>query len=281
MIDSAPVSIGNQASSLLRDVFELPGLRALARPLRRRMFQRAFSGGNAYWGVYDSYAQALASARELSTRDLPASYDLESAGRMYRDQLKQIRIGDYPLVYWLSQLIPAGSHRIFDLGGNIGVSYYGFAPYLQYPEGLQWTVLDMPAVMAVGRKWADQHDAARRLAFAQAAEQAGGCDLLLSSGALQYLDYTLPELLQKLDTKPRHVLVNLTPMHASRSFFTLQNLSIAICPYRVMAVDEFISGMQAQGYRVRDHWQSPERDLRVPFEPDCTVDSYHGFCFER
>src|SRR3546814_13532249 len=69
-------------------------------------------------------------------------------------------------------------------------------------------------------------------------------------------------------------------MHPDRSFFTRQNLSIAICPYRVMSVPEFTEGMQSLGYRVVDHWQSPERHLRVPFEPGCTVDRYHGFPFE-
>src|SRR3546814_9716109 len=90
--------------------------------------------------------------------------------------------------------------------------------------------------MAAGRRWAQGHDAERQLSFTDSVEHADGQDILLSTGALQYLDYTLPELLQRLRRKPRHVLVNLTPMHPDRSFFTLQNLSIAICPYRVMSV---------------------------------------------
>lgn len=87
------------------------------------------------------------------------------------------------------------------------------------------------------------------------------------------------QLLQRLQARPRHVLVNLTPMHPTRSFFTLQNLSIAICPYRVMSVPDFTASMEALGYCMLDHWQSFERSLRIPFEPECTVDSYHGFHF--
>src|SRR3546814_9186296 len=83
------------------------------------------------------------------------------------------------------------------------------------------------SVMAAGRRWAQGHDAERQLSFTDSVEHADGQDILLSTGALQYLDYTLPELLQRLRRKPRHVLVNLTPMHPDRSFFTLQNLSIA------------------------------------------------------
>lgn len=261
------------------DVSELPVLRLVSRPMRRKLFQRPYRVENDYYGMYESYAAAQSAAQDLSTRTLPASYDIDAAGRLYRENLRNIRVSDYPLVYWLGRLLAEGQRRIFDLGGHIGVSYYGFRHYLDYPPDLAWTVHDVPAVMAAGRKWAAEHDPQGKLAFAGSPDAADGQDILLSTGALQYLDYTLPELLQRLRAKPRHVLVNLTPMHPSRSFFTLQNLSIAICPYRIMSVPEFTSGMEALGYRMLDHWQSFERSLHVPFEPECEVDSYHGFHF--
>lgn len=269
----------NRLGNIAMEASELPVLRMLSRPIRRKLFQRPYRDGNDYYGVYETFAAAHEAAQALSTRSLPATYDTDAAGRMYRAHLKSIRVSDYPLVYWLARLFAAGQRRLFDLGGHIGVSYYGFHHYLDYPSDLAWTVHDVPAVMAAGRKWASEHDPARKLAFAESADGADGHDILMSTGALQYLDYTLPELLQRLQAKPRHVLVNLTPMHPTRSFFTLQNLSIAICPYRVMSVPEFTSGMEALGYRMLDHWQSFERHLRVPFEPGCIVDSYHGFHF--
>ena len=259
---------------------ELPALRPLSEPIRRRLFRRPYGADNDYYGIFPTFAAAQEAANTLSTKSLPASYDTDAAGRLYRDHMRRIRVSDYPLVFWLGRLLDEGHRRIFDLGGHIGVSYYGFGDYLEYPADLEWTIHDLPSVMAAGRKWAAEHDPARRLAFTDSLEDADGQDILVSTGALQYLDYTLPELLQRLQRKPRHVLVNLTPMHPSRSFFTLQNLCIAICPYRVTSVPEFTEGMQSLGYRIVDHWQSLERHLRVPFEPDCTVDSYHGFHFE-
>lgn len=259
---------------------ELPALRPLSEPIRRNLFRRPFRADNDYYGVYPTFAAAQEAANALSTPSLPASYDIEAAGRLYRDHMRRIRVSDYPLVFWLGRLLADGRRRVFDLGGHIGVSYYGFRDYLDYPADLEWTVHDLPAVMATGRKWADEHDAARQLKFTDSPADADGQDILVSTGALQYLDYTLPELLQRLRRKPAHVLLNLTPMHPSRSFFTLQNLCIAICPYRVMSVAELTDGMQALGYRTVDHWQSLERHLRVPFEPEYTVDSYHGFHFE-
>jgi len=32
---------------------------------------------------------------------------------------------------------------------------------------------------------------------------------------------------------------------------------------------------------VVDHWSTTERHMRIPFEPACSVDRYHGFCFRR
>jgi putative methyltransferase (TIGR04325 family) len=261
--------------------FELPGLRRLAMPLYRRRFQRPFGDDNSYYGVYESFADAEAAAQALSTKFLPPTYDTEAAGRAYRNQLERIRVSDYPLVHWLSKLLSGGRRRIFDLGGNIGVSYYGFGRYIDYPADLHWQVHDVPAVMAAGRKWAAQHDPQQRIAFADSPDYADGADVLLSTGALQYLDYTLPQLLQRLSQPPPHVLVNLTPVHPTRGYFTLQNLTFAICPYRVMARPELVAGMESLGYRIIDEWNSRERGLKVPFEPACTIDNYSGFHFQR
>lgn len=261
---------------IANETAELPGVRLLAKPVYRRMFRR-HRHGNAYYGVFDTYAQA----QEHAPPTLPNSYDNDASGRMYRDQLNRIRVSDYPLVHWLSRLFAAGERRIFDLGGHIGVSYYGFSHYLDYPQDLRWQVHDMPRVLDAGREWAATHDPQRRLSFTDRREDADGCDILLSSGALQYLDYELPDLLRRLKRPPAHVLINLTPMHPSRGYFTLQNLGIAICPYRVSAVPQFVTDMAALGYHVADRWESFERELRVPFEPEYSIDRYYGFYFHR
>lgn len=281
MEDMRTDSLGAKLRAIGDAAAELPGLRRLAMPLYRRRFQRPFGDDNNYYGVYPTFADAQAAARALATRHLPPTYDTEAAGRMYRDQLARIRVSDYPPVYWLSRLLAAGCRRVFDLGGNIGVSYYGFGHYLDYPADLRWQVHDVPAVMAAGRKWAAQHDPQQRIAFADSPDHADGADVLLSTGALQYLDYTLPQLLQRLPQPPPHVLVNLTPVHPSRGYFTLQNLTFAICPYRVMARPELVAGMESLGYRIVDEWNSRERGLKVPFEPSCTIDNYSGFHFRR
>lgn len=269
--------IAKKLRRIANETAELPGIRWLAKPLYRRMFRRPYRDGNAYFGAYATYAQAL----EHAPQALPTSYDIATAGQMYRDRHDRIRVSDYPVVYWLSRLLSEGQRRVFDLGGHIGVSYYGFRGYLDYPTDLCWCVHDVPAIVATGRAWATEHDPQQHLHFSESADDADGQDVLISSGALQYLEYSLPELLQKLRTSPPHVLINLTPMHPSRSYFTLQNIGKAVLPYRVSSVPQFVAAMEALGYSVQDRWQSFERHLRVPFETACTLESYSGFYFRK
>lgn len=256
---------------------QLPGLRLVAEPIYRRMFQRPFQPEAHYYGIYDTYAQALADAPPT----LPTTYDVQASGRMYHSHLDQIRVSDYPALYWLSNLLRAGNRAVFDLGGHIGLSYYGFRRYLDYSADLRWLVHDVPAVVSAGREWAMDHDPEGRLGFTDSRLDANNASILFTSGALQYLDYTLPELLGQIDQPPAHVLVNMVPMHPSHGYFTLQNIGFAICPYRVSAAGEFIAGMEALGYTIVDLWQSFERHLEVPFAAECDIDNYHGFYFHR
>jgi putative methyltransferase (TIGR04325 family) len=270
----------SSSAQLARAATRLPP-NPLSRALYLRRFRRPFGDDNLYYGVYPDYATAQAAAEALSSRSLPASYDIEGAGRIYGDHLDKIRVSDYPLVYWLSRLIGAGARRIFDLGGNIGVSYYGFARYLDYPRDLEWRVHDLPHTRAAGEKHAKAHDARGLLRFAGSEAEADGHDVLVSTGTLQYLPYTLPELLGRLAHKPGHVLLNLTPMHAEREYFTLQNLCIAVCPYRILSAAALVQAMKASGYAEVDRWTSRERRLDIPFHPEAGLEGYSGFYFRR
>lgn len=276
MVEHPTNHLGRNLRRIANDSAELPGIRLIAKPLYRRMFRRNRSG-NAYLGIYPTYQQALAHAPGV----LPSTYDNAASGGLYHDRLDRVRMSDYPLLYWLSRLLAAGQRQLFDLGGHIGISYYGFRRYLDYPADMRWLVHDMPSVMDAGRRWANSHDPSGQLSFRGTRDDADGCDVLMSSGALQYLDYSLAELLERLRNPPPHVLVNLTPMHPERSYFTLQNLGTAICPYRVTAVPRFIADMQALGYCAIDRWESFERQLRLPFEPGYSIDRYYGFYFRH
>ena len=256
-------------------IAEMPAVRGLAEPVYRRRFLR-HRQGNAYWGVYATFEEAAAAIPPA----VSAGYDSPAAAGLYEDRLARLEASDYPALFWLSRLLARGQRRIVDLGGHVGVSYYAFADRLDYPDDLRWQVHDVPAVMARGNELAVRYGVDGALSFV-GLDAIDGCDVLMAKGALQYLDYSLAERLRGLRVLPNYLLINLTPMHPERGFFTLQHIGIAICPYRISALPAFLGDIAALGYVLEDQWQDPERSLRIPFHADLAIDGYHGFCFRR
>lgn len=258
------------------ETLKLPPFEPLARRLYRHHFARQ-RRGNHYLGVHASYAEALAAVPAA----LRASYDLADAAAQYRNRTRALSIGDYPALYWVDRLVREGCRRFFDLGGHIGVAYYAFGRYIPFPADLRWLVSDMPTTMAAGTAHAAEHDTARRLGFTADRTQASGQDALLVFGALQYFDFDFPAWLASLAAPPPHVIVNLSPMHDSKDFHTLQNMGFACLPYHVWSRPAFIAAMAALGYRVVDAWRCSERECLIPFHHEHDVDGYSGFCFQR
>ncbi|CAM2176412.1 Methyltransferase, TIGR04325 family [Paraburkholderia sacchari] len=266
---------------IAREISELPGIRLLSAPLYRRYFREPYRSGNLYFGVYDTYQEALDEAQRISSAKLPPTYDVEEVTTRYLDQLQSLRTCDYPALFWINQILSAGGRRIFDIGGHLGLAYYGYQHYISFPSDLVWCVHDLPHVVAAGRRLASERDKLGALTFCETPHGADGFDVLISTGALQYLGYRLPALISELSHPPRHVLFNLIPLHPQKTFFTLQNLGVAVCPYRVESIGRLVADMQALGYRVRDHWDLNERRMRIPFKTEYEVDSYYGYYFER
>jgi putative methyltransferase (TIGR04325 family) len=257
---------------------ELPGIRQWREArYARQFFAHASLTKNMYRGVFSNFADAQSSVRH--TRLL--GYDNQPSADLYRERTRRVYINDYPVMLWLSKLFGTGSTSIFDLGGHIGIAYYAYQRYLRYPETIRWRVLDVPAVTTAGMAWAETHDALRRLTFTENGTDADGVDILFAAGSLQYLDYTLADLLGSLQQLPGHLLLNSVPIHTSASYFTVQNMGTACCPYRITAEREFVDGLKAMGYVMQDRWENPHRSCVIPFHPTHSLDRYFGFCFSR
>ena len=256
------------------DLFaDLPGV----RHIRVRRYEARFaaqSDHNIYRGIYSSYDQAQRSAPPSKL----IGYDHPDAATIYVGQTDRIFPSDYPVLWWLQKLWLDGCTHVFDLGGNIGVSYRAYRRLATYPALLRWVVHDVPAVLKLGREWASEHDTPGHLSFTENVEDATGTDILLVNGALQYLPYELGDLLDRLNKLPRHLLVNRLPLHPTESFFTLQNGDV-FSPYRVQSESRFVASVAAHGYSIVDRWKVPELNCRIPFAPAHSFNGYHGFFF--
>lgn len=253
----------------------LPGI----RHLRRRAYDRRFAanrGENLFRGVFPSAEAALASA----PASRPLGYDNEEAATMYAPR-RRPETYDYPAMFWLDRAIRAGARRIFDVGGHVGLHYYAFRDCLDYPVDLHWTVCDVTAVVDRGRRIAEERGVSAQLAFTDDYAALDGADLLLASGSLQYLPMTLADWLRGVSRPPPRIVVNTTPMHPAKDFYTLNSIGTAFCPYRVVHEAGFVKALDSLGYRATDRWANPGKGLHIPFQEGHDVPAYRGAYFER
>lgn len=252
-----------------------PGL----RHIRESRFDRVFvsnPGLNLFRGVYASFDEALASI-PVQRRQ---GYDCDEAATLYENWLDVFDY-DYPALFWVQRSIAQGMRSVCDLGGNIGFKYLAFHKLADFPADLRWTVIDLPAIVARGRTFAQEHGVSHALCFTDDANAADGHELLFASGSLQYLPRSLPEILLSSSAKPKRIVVNITPIHPSRGFFTINSFGPGFAPYRVQQRGEFIDGIERAGYRLADEWKNLKKSLDMPFDKELCIDHYSGFCFER
>jgi putative methyltransferase (TIGR04325 family) len=242
-------------------------LRAWIRYRRRRL--------NGFTGVFPTFQAAARSAPPGAA----IGYDNVHAGEMYRELLATPRHSDYPALFWLNKALRS-SRTILEIGGHVGVAYYAFERHLEAsPE--RWTILDTPAVAQAGVSLARERGRTNLSFVSSFDEMRHPFDVLFASGSLQYLDGPpLGQHVGRLETRPRHILINNTPVTDREGFFTLQDIGISFCPYRIHSRSELIDPLLADGYELVDSWQK-ERRLEVPGHPERTLEHYSGFYLAR
>ena len=242
------------------------------RSLHRRLAER-FYPIDGFRGVYGSFAEAGRTAPRIK----PLGYDSANSASWYRNKLNGVTEEDYPALFWLRSAFE-DSCSVFEIGGHVGVAFYGFARVLPYPSNLVWTICDVPTVVAAGEALARErgHD---NLRFVTRPDQSEGADVFLAAGSLQYVESPdLAEMITMSRVRPRHVIVNKTPVYDGPAFTTLQNIGSAYCPYRVFNRHEFVQSLEVIGYVLVDTWHK-DRAFRIPRHPEKSFNHYTGFYF--
>lgn len=257
--------------SVARRVADWPGPRAARRGwLRHRFIHEPAS----CWGVFDSFAQAVAAAPGIK----PIGYDHPAAAAMYRSWMKRLEPNDYAVAFWLRPRLRPDT-VVFDFGGHVGVKYYAMQQVMRIPDALRWIVYDVPAVLESGRALAsDRQD--ERIEFTDCLGRASGVDAFLALGSIQYVETPLPRLLSELERLPRAVTVSSAPMSDHPRYVTLQNIGTSFCPYLVWNRCELQDGMTGLGYRLVHSWPNLDKECRILDRPDRSVEGYTSMHFE-
>ena len=255
------------------------------RPLRRSLhlikdgYRYAAFRPSWFRGLHRTFAEALAAA----PRHALTGYDHDAVASGYRVPELRLAPCDYALLFHLTRMLAdAGEATVLDFGGNVGIHYLRYSPYLS--DRVRWIVCDLPAITRVGHELAAAMPA---LEFVNdiAALRVERLDVLLASDAVQYVETLDPpgRLLQTLiaqGTAPRHVLFDQLPLQEGPTFVTLQNAGPACYPFYVFNRGQFLAGLAGLDYELRADWNDDAGVFAVPFHRSRPF-LYQGFYFRR
>jgi len=245
-------------------------LSRVAQAIRSRIFVEKI---NACRGVFDDFETAARAA----PKSKPLGYEEAHSNNWYMSKMSALQLEDYPVVFWLREALKE-SRSLLEIGGHIGEAFYAFQRVIDYSPELSWTIFDVPSIAAAGTSLAKERGCTH-LHFTTHPEETVGVDILLACGAIQYLDYRTPaHMIAALRIRPRHILINTTPIYDGPSFVTIQNIGSVYCPYRVFNRDEMVQELDAVGYTLVDSWRK-ERKFRIPRHPEKSFDHYSGLYF--
>lgn len=252
----------------------VPLLRGLLSLIHTRYFNNASGHIRLFRGIYADFSSA--------SRDIPDTrllgYDNEASAHRLKEERFRITPSDYPVMFWLSRLLPE-CRLLFDWGGNVGISYFGYRHYLDYAPQLTWLINDVPSVVALGRTIAAE-ESASGLDFTTALDPMANADILLAGGSMQFIDDPFAAL-RSVRSLPRHILVNKAPVYQHPAAVTLQNMGTAICPNHLFNRNEFVRQFALLGYRMIDEWAIPGLSCRIPFFRSHSIAAYSGFYFRK
>lgn len=226
-------------------------------------------------GVYEDFSRAEAGV----PRRKRIGYNHEVLAREYAAAFElTLDSSEYPVLFHLDRILHEHS-TVLDIGGNVGVHYLRYRPYLKFHK-VKWIVCDVPEITKVGRKTcADIPNIAFVDDIAEIA--ASHLDLFHASDSLQYIarwDLLLQKLIDK-GIRPASILIDQVPVYAGRQFVTLQNGGLVYYPQYVFNREEFLATISNLGYELIDTWSINGSTCDIPFHPEKDVRALSGFCF--
>lgn len=238
----------------------------------------------SYRGVFPSFRDAQMSIAKQRRSEYDEAFSKKKAAGIEagaHDVENYLFDHDYPLIFWLKQVLGEDS-RVIELGGSLGHLFFSIRQLLPLGEHVSWTVLELPIAVECGRRLAEEKGE-QRLAFRDSADPLADLagDVFVTAGTLQYMDSELSEICGQFKSLPRHVLVHTLPSHRDREFWTLQKLDDRVeVAYGVYSISGLKQRMAKLGYECVDQWRQ-DRQVRIPFHPEIQTEGYMGFYFRR
>ncbi|MGP6158691.1 MAG: methyltransferase, TIGR04325 family [Vulcanimicrobiaceae bacterium] len=197
-------------------------------------------------------------------------------------ELRQIHLNwprelsDYPV---LLRLASVDGTKVFDFGGSVGNMYYSYAARLASLSRFEWTVYDLPPLVDAGLALARERGDTN-LRFSSDLAAGRDCDIALFSGSLHYWEGTLAELFARMGSRPRHVIVNRSPMRDRGEHVVVVQTGLAAFPCRLLSRERLEAEFSALGYELVDWWREYTLSYQLTLLPEYSAQTYFG-CYLR
>ena len=258
--------------NLRNSIKQLAPVRALRRERYRRYFESP-KGFAMHSGVFRTFEEAIAAAPSS------AGFNQARSASDYADRLDRLFAYDYPVLLWLQRIFrESTSLRLLDIGGNIGVHYFAYKKYIDFPSQLKWRVAEVEEVAKAGRARAQEMGCAD-LEFTTSFEDLDSLttDIILSAGALHYIGRPLLwDVIARAKSRPRHIILNKLPIYQGEDFVSLQNIGAGYSPLYVWNRQSFIARFEPLGYQIVDDWSVPERQFGLFDDPVRSFGAFSG-----
>jgi putative methyltransferase (TIGR04325 family) len=218
----------------------------------------------------------LEAARSCAATYLAFDHSHPDNAGVHLKLAERLRPSDYPVLFHLQNIGKIGA--VFDLGGNVGNLFYSYKRYLPGLDYVEWRVYDIPAMTQLGEALARERQESR-LRFTNELTPLAGADVVVASGSLHYFEESMAGMLERERHRPKHILINRTPLLEGRPAITVQDGGTYLTACKMHSRDALRSDMQALGYECIDEWRVPELALMIPCFPELSVRSYSGLYF--
>jgi putative methyltransferase (TIGR04325 family) len=230
-------------------------------------------------GVFDSFSEAEqarlrhhpSSRGHLNTNLISSNFEISA----------RLRTSDYPVLFWLRQILSDEPLRVFDFGGGQGQTFVAMAPLLGVANIKQWVVNDLPEVTMGAESLAFPEGAPPSISYSSELADAKTSNVFLAAGSLHYWIEPMETLIQKLEHRPEHLIINRSPMRSSgRTYYTVQEGGHWAVPCIVREFEALKAELAELGYQLSDCWTAPEKFLHRPWLPSFSC-PYQGAYFRR
>jgi len=155
----------------------------------------------------------------------------------------------------------------------MGAHYFKLRRFL--PQGVRWTVVEVPATVKAGRK----EFSSSELRFEEDIKDAGQVDIVLASGALQYTSAPYENVRRLIETGAKGFVFDKVPLLV-KDRITVQRVDPSLFDASftcwIMARERFLK--ETSGLEMRMSWEMPDYASWIDGRAEYIN---HGFVFER